>query len=93
MMFVAWLIWIGTMATAAPFEIDRWQVVNDSVMGGISTSEVVEKRAGAVSFRGELSLENNGGFTSARYYVTERLRGMSGQRCVGSLRAPLGNLR
>lgn len=42
-----------------------WYVVNDSVMGGVSTSEVVDDN-GAVLFRGQLSLENNGGFTSTR---------------------------
>jgi monofunctional biosynthetic peptidoglycan transglycosylase len=42
-----------------------WRVVNDGVMGGMSTSRVV--RAGeALRFAGEISLANNGGFASIR---------------------------
>ncbi|MFT4836157.1 MAG: NADH dehydrogenase [ubiquinone] 1 alpha subcomplex assembly factor 1 [Psychromonas sp.] len=45
---------------------NRWQIVNDSVMGGISRSKIsIEKNI--VSFSGQLSFENNGGFASARY--------------------------
>lgn len=43
----------------------NWQVVNDSVMGGVSTSAFIEGDGGAV-FRGVVSLENNGGFASIR---------------------------
>jgi len=42
-----------------------WQIVNDAVMGGISTSKFDVTNAVAV-FRGEVSLENNGGFASVR---------------------------
>ena len=42
-----------------------WQIVNDEVMGGVSTSSFSVTNAVAV-FRGELSLENNGGFASVR---------------------------
>jgi len=42
-----------------------WQVVNDNVMGGISTSRF-ELTNGVAVFRGEVSLENNGGFASVR---------------------------
>ena len=37
-----------------------WYVVNDSVMGGVSTSEVVDDN-GAVLFRGQLSLRITAG--------------------------------
>lgn len=44
-----------------------WEVVNDGVMGGRSRSRLeAEGEGGAVVFRGELSLENNGGFASVR---------------------------
>ena len=43
----------------------HWQVVNDDVMGGISTSRF-EVTNGVAVFRGEVSLENNGGFASVR---------------------------
>lgn len=43
-----------------------WQIVNDGVMGGISRSEMVFTEHGSGLFQGVLSLENNGGFASAR---------------------------
>ncbi len=42
-----------------------WQVVNDDVMGGVSSSRF-EVTNGLAVFRGEVSLENNGGFASVR---------------------------
>lgn len=44
---------------------DGWSVINDTVMGGVSTGEV-EVADGALAFTGELSLDNNGGFASVR---------------------------
>ena len=42
-----------------------WQVVNDGVMGGVSTSDF-RLTNGAAVFQGEVSLANNGGFASVR---------------------------
>jgi len=42
-----------------------WQIVNDDVMGGASVSNFRVTNGVAV-FRGEVSLENNGGFASVR---------------------------
>jgi len=42
-----------------------WQVVNDDVMGGVSTGSF-RLTNGAALFQGEVSLENNGGFASVR---------------------------
>ena len=42
-----------------------WQIVNDDVMGGVSSSRF-ELTKGAGVFRGAVSLENNGGFASVR---------------------------
>ena len=42
-----------------------WQVVNDDVMGGVSTSRFCLTN-GVASFQGKVSLENNGGFASVR---------------------------
>lgn len=57
-----------TMAVANPLadleQLD-WRVVNDGVMGGVSTGQVTVED-GAVTFVGELSLDNNGGFASIR---------------------------
>mgnify|MGYP003441509940 CR=1 FL=1 len=45
--------------------VARWTTVNDPVMGGMSTSSVTFGDGGLV-FSGNISLENNGGFASAR---------------------------
>ena len=42
-----------------------WQIVNDDVMGGVSRSGF-RLTNGVAVFRGEVSLENNGGFASVR---------------------------
>lgn len=49
-----------------PSDLRGWNVVNDSVMGGRSTSGFEQTPEGNLLFRGELSLENNGGFVSIR---------------------------
>ncbi|MCC5913318.1 MAG: CIA30 family protein [Balneolaceae bacterium] len=43
-----------------------WQIVNDSVMGGISRSTLQLHEDGYALFSGTVSLENNGGFASVR---------------------------
>lgn len=43
-----------------------WRVVNDGVMGGLSRGAVSVSDAGILQFRGNLSLKNNGGFSSIR---------------------------
>jgi monofunctional biosynthetic peptidoglycan transglycosylase len=43
-----------------------WQVVNDDVMGGVSTSRFQIVTNGGAVFSGVVSLENNGGFASVR---------------------------
>jgi monofunctional biosynthetic peptidoglycan transglycosylase len=50
-----------TTTTSVP----AWQIVNDDVMGGVSSSRFGVSNGMAV-FRGEVSLENNGGFASVR---------------------------
>jgi hypothetical protein len=44
---------------------NQWRIVNDDVMGGISSSKVTVKDD-KIIFRGNVSLENNGGFASLR---------------------------
>lgn len=44
---------------------DGWGVVNDTVMGGVSSGQLT-LTDGALVFTGDLSLENNGGFASMR---------------------------
>jgi monofunctional biosynthetic peptidoglycan transglycosylase len=51
-----------TTATPSP----AWQVVNDDVMGGVSTSRFQVLTNSSAIFSGVVSLENNGGFASVR---------------------------
>ena len=46
-------------------EVNEWFVVNDTVMGGVSSGRL-EWGSGALVFTGDLSLDNNGGFASVR---------------------------
>jgi hypothetical protein len=46
--------------------IAAWQIVNDDVMGGVSTSRFQILTNGGAVFSGVVSLENNGGFASVR---------------------------
>jgi uncharacterized surface protein with fasciclin (FAS1) repeats len=44
----------------------EWRVVNDGVMGGLSKGKLEIINDGILKFSGNLSLENNGGFSSIR---------------------------
>lgn len=44
----------------------NWRPVNDDVMGGLSTGRLRVTPEGTAVFDGELSLENDGGFSSVR---------------------------
>ncbi|OUW81557.1 MAG: hypothetical protein CBD74_08105 [Saprospirales bacterium TMED214] len=46
--------------------LSKWQIVNDGVMGGRSSSRVDSGGDGSMRFSGVLSLANNGGFASTR---------------------------
>jgi len=48
-----------------------WSVVNDGVMGGLSEGKISYTESETLRFRGMLSLENNGGFSSIRSARTE----------------------
>jgi uncharacterized surface protein with fasciclin (FAS1) repeats len=60
--------------TLATFEsedcLEAWTSVNDGVMGGISKGGFSRTEQGTLIFKGELSLENNGGFASIRMKPT-----------------------
>lgn len=47
--------------------LSHWQVVNDVVMGGCSQAKFLINNAGYGEFSGQVSLENNGGFSSVKY--------------------------
>lgn len=47
-------------------KISDWQIVNDGVMGGKSSSTFVINHDGNGEFKGKVSLDNYGGFASVR---------------------------
>jgi NADH dehydrogenase [ubiquinone] 1 alpha subcomplex assembly factor 1 len=49
-----------------PTELAEWKVVNDGVMGGMSEARLSNSSEGHALYQGEVSLENNGGFSSIR---------------------------
>jgi monofunctional biosynthetic peptidoglycan transglycosylase len=51
---------------AAPDSAQKWQAVNDGVMGGVSDGRFRITGEKTLEFFGTLSLENNGGFASVR---------------------------
>ena len=58
-------MWMFMMTLSAlAFDDLSWVVVNDTVMGGVSSSSI--EVADPMTFSGTLSLEQNGGFVSMR---------------------------
>lgn len=58
-----------SQSSAQPVIVDNfsnWNIVNDDVMGGRSSSEINIDAKGYAVFSGEVSLENYGGFASVR---------------------------
>tara|TARA_B100000676_G_C17873247_1_gene729819 strand:+ start:264 stop:770 length:507 start_codon:yes stop_codon:yes gene_type:complete len=47
--------------------ISGWNIVDDNVMGGRSSGQMFLSKDGHGIFKGIVSLENNGGFSSVRY--------------------------
>jgi monofunctional biosynthetic peptidoglycan transglycosylase len=58
----------GDMVTIFDFPRgdELWQSINDGVMGGVSSGVMVRSGSGHASFRGTVSFDNNGGFSSVR---------------------------
>ena len=54
-----------------PEAAQKWQAVNDGVMGGVSDGQFEVTEQGTLEFFGTLSLENNGGFASVRTKPTD----------------------
>ncbi len=48
-------------------DIENWRVIDDTVMGGVSSGSFSLTPEGHGIFAGKVSLENNGGFSSVRY--------------------------
>lgn len=49
-----------------------WEVENDVVMGGNSSSKLERSVEGNAVFKGTISLENNGGFASVQYHFAPK---------------------
>ncbi len=49
-------------------DISNWNIVDDVVMGGRSDGDFKINTEGHGEFKGKISLDNNGGFSSVRYY-------------------------
>ena len=47
--------------------MQNWNVVDDTVMGGVSAGKMSLSAEGHGLFQGHVSLDNNGGFSSIRY--------------------------
>ena len=52
--------------------LNNWSIVNDDVMGGVSTSYLSINDENNLIFNGNLSLKNNGGFASSRMVITKK---------------------
>lgn len=52
--------------------INKWNIVNDGVMGGISKSTLEFNKDGHAFFSGTVLLENNGGFCSIRHRFAKK---------------------
>lgn len=46
-----------------------WEIVNDTVMGGVSESAITRTERGTWLFTGDVSLANNGGFASVQAHI------------------------
>ncbi len=67
-------------------DLTGWQVVDDSVMGGRSVGQFTLNEAGHAVFHGEVSLDNNGGFTSVRYRFADPIPITTADRFILHLR-------
>lgn len=57
--------WITIFDFSEVEQVDVWRIVNDGVMGGVSDGQWYPEAEYAV-FEGDISLDNNGGFSSVR---------------------------
>ena len=55
--------------------LDEWEVVNDTVMGGVSVAQMALTEGGTAVFSGTVSLDNSGGFASVRSRPKDRKLG------------------
>lgn len=73
-MYLSLLGLLMTSSITINGDLAPWRVINDGVMGGVSSGRLVFDKDRLV-FSGELSLDNNGGFASVRRLVDQDLSG------------------
>ena len=62
--------------TFTPKEVEKWEIENDTVMGGKSESQInhiTSESGDMMKFSGHVSLENNGGFAQTQALYDEGL--------------------
>ena len=52
--------------------VNNWSIINDDVMGGVSSSNITINDQNNIVFSGFLSLKNNGGFASSRLNYSKK---------------------
>ncbi len=53
-------------------DTNNWYVINDGVMGGLSSNSLEIMADGKALFKGSVTTENNGGFASVRYAFSKK---------------------
>jgi hypothetical protein len=73
-------VYAGDRIELLPLPDDRWRLVTDTVMGGVSSGQLLqEQRLGepCVALRGRVSTENNGGFIQIAMDLAPSLASMA----------------
>lgn len=68
-LFAAIMVSLVLFVFSSNSEKNSWNVVDDEVMGGKSSSEFFINNEGNGIFKGNVSLENNGGFSSIQHVL------------------------
>lgn len=72
------LLFMNTLNSQITFtcndNLNNWVIVNDGVMGGVSTSDLKVNNDCNAFFSGLVSLENNGGFASVRCFPKQNIQ-------------------
>jgi NADH dehydrogenase [ubiquinone] 1 alpha subcomplex assembly factor 1 len=68
-------------------QLNNWYVVDDGVMGGRSKGSIRQDQEGHGVFAGQISLKNNGGFSSLRYRLPEPISILGATQVVLKIKA------
>ena len=68
-------------------QLNNWYVVDDGVMGGRSKGSMKQDQDGHGVFAGQISLKNNGGFSSLRYRLPEPISTQGATQVVLKIKA------